>query len=102
MLESHLITSQWCKLLTSARETTNNDNGPQGASKTIHEMRMEELKSNIREITQSKANDVDLSSSAKKFPLGHASSKVLERNLSVKFPDNELKLTGNDHVKGGP
>jgi len=38
MLESRLITSQLCKLLTSMRETTNNDNGPQGTIITIHGM----------------------------------------------------------------
>ncbi len=57
--------------------------------------------SNTREITQSKANDVNLSSSAKNLPLGHASSKVLEGSLSASFPDNELKSTGSDRVKGG-
>ena len=30
MQEHRLITNQWWKLLTDARETTNNDNGPQG------------------------------------------------------------------------
>ena len=102
MLESRLITSQWCKLLTSTRETTNNENGPQGTIKTIHGMWIEELKSNIREITRSNANDVNLSSSAKNLPLGHASSKVLEGSLLVKFLDNELKSTESDLVEGGP
>lgn len=27
---NHLIIDQWCKLLTGARETTNNENGSQG------------------------------------------------------------------------
>ena len=58
--------------------------------------------SNTREITRTKANDVNLSSSAKKFPLGHASSKVVEGCLLANFQDNELKLTGSDHVEGGP
>ena len=58
--------------------------------------------SNTCEITQSKANDVSLFSSAKNLPLGHASLKVLEGSLSVNFPDNELKSTGSDRVKGGP
>ena len=57
---------------------------------------------NTREITQSKANDVNFSLSAKKFPLGHARSKVLEGNLSVNFSDNELKSTRKNCVKGGP
>ena len=57
--------------------------------------------SNTREITQSKSNDVNLFSSAKNFPLGHVSSKVLEGSLSVNFPDNELKLIGSNHVEGG-
>jgi len=93
MLESRLITSQWCKLLTSMRETTNNDNVPQGTISTIHKMWIEELDSNTREITRSKANDVNLSSSENHLPLGHASSKVLEGSLSVNFQDNELKST---------
>ena len=38
MLENHLITDQWCELLTSAKETTNNDNGSQGTTSTIHGM----------------------------------------------------------------
>ena len=58
--------------------------------------------SNTREITQSKANDVSLSLSAKNLPLGHASSKVLEGSLSVDLPDNELKSTGSNCVEGGP
>jgi len=102
ILENRLITSQLCESLTSATETTNNDNGHQGTISTIHRMWIEELKLNIREITQSKANDVNLSSSVKKFPLGHASSKVPEGSLSINFPDNELKLTGSDSIEGGP
>ena len=58
--------------------------------------------SNTCEITQSKANDVNLLLSVKNLPLGHASSKVLEGSLSVNFLDNELKSTGSDHVEGGP
>lgn len=45
MLESHLITSHWCKLLTSAIETTNNENGRQGTISIIHGMWIHELKS---------------------------------------------------------
>jgi len=102
MLESRLITNQWCKLLTSVRETTNNDNGPQGIINTIYRMWIEELNLNTHEITWSKSNDVNLSLSAKNLQLEHASSKVLEGSLSVNFQDNELKSTGNDLVKGGP
>ena len=102
MLESRLITDQWCEPLTSVRETTNNDNCPQGTISTIHRIWIEELKSSICEITRSKANDVNLSSSAKNFALGHASSKVLEGSLSVNFPDNELKSMESNYVKGGP
>ena len=58
--------------------------------------------SNTREITQSKANDVSLSSSAKNLPLGHASSKVLEGSLSASFLDIELNLIRSGHVEGGP
>jgi len=32
MIENHLIISQWCGPLTGTRETTNNDNGSQGAT----------------------------------------------------------------------
>ena len=60
------------------------------------------MMSNTHEITQLKADDMNLSSSAKKFPLGHESYKVLEGSLSVNFLDNELKLTRNNHVEGGP
>jgi len=63
---------------------------------------MEELESNTHEITWLKSNDVNLSSSAKNLPLGHAISKVLEGSLSVNLLDNELKSIGSDHVKGGP
>ena len=38
MQEHRLITSQWWKLLTDARETTNNSNGPQGTTGTIYGM----------------------------------------------------------------
>ena len=38
MLENHLITGQWCELLTSAIETTHNVNGSQGTTSTIHGM----------------------------------------------------------------
>ena len=38
MQEHRLITSQWWKLLTYARGTTNNDNGPQGTIGTIYGM----------------------------------------------------------------
>ncbi len=65
-------------------------------------MLIEELKLNTREITRSKANDVNLSSSAKNLPLGHASSKVLEGSLSASFLNNELMSKGRDCVKGGP
>ena len=65
-------------------------------------MRIEELKSNTREVTQSKANDVNLSLSAKNLQLGHASSKVLEGSLSINFPNNELKSMESDRVEGGP
>lgn len=102
MLENRFITSQWCKILTSARETTNNDNGHQGTINTIHGMWIEELKLNTHTITPSKDNDVNFSSSAENLPLGHESSKVLERSISVNFPDNELKSTGSNYVKGGP
>lgn len=88
ILESHFITSQWCEPLTGARETTNNDNGSQGTSSTIHRMWIKELMSNTCEITWSKANDVNLSSSVKNLPLGHANSKVLEGTLLASFLDN--------------
>ena len=58
--------------------------------------------SNTREITRSKANDMNLSLSAKNFPLGHASSKVLEGSLLASFLDNELKSIGSDCVEGAP
>jgi len=58
--------------------------------------------SNTCEITRSKANDVNLSSSAKKLSLGHESSKVLEGSLSTSFLDNKLKSIGSDRVEGGP
>ena len=99
MLRSHLITGQWCESLTSVKETTNNDNGSQDTGSTIHGMWIKELISNTREITRLKTNDVNLSSSAKNFPLWH---KVLEGSLSVSFLDNEQKSTGSDHVEGGP
>ena len=83
-------------------ETTNNENGPQGTIITIHEMRIQELKLNTHENTRSKANDVNLSSSAKNLPLGHGSSKVLEGSLLVNFPDNESMSTESAHVEGGP
>jgi len=38
ILENHLITSEWCKLLTTVRETTSNANGSQGTTSIIHEV----------------------------------------------------------------
>ena len=38
MQENHLITSQWWKLLTYGRETTNDDDGRQGTKGTINKM----------------------------------------------------------------
>ena len=60
-----------------------------------------ELESNTRGITRSKANDEDLSSSMKNFPLRHAISKVPEGSLYINFLDNELNSTGNDRLKEG-
>lgn len=77
MLENHLITSQWCGPITGMRETTNNDNGPQGI--TVQSMNVSmKLRSNTHGITRSKANNEDLSSAAKNWPLRHANSKVLK------------------------
>jgi len=59
------------------------------------------VKSNTHEVTRSKANYDNLLSSVNNLPLGHASSKVLEGSLSANFPDNELKSTGSDLIKGG-
>ena len=81
MQEHRLITSQWWKLLTDARETTNNDNGPQGTTGTIYGVRINELTSNTRRIIRSEANDVNLSSNATNLPLRHAGSKVPEGSL---------------------
>ena len=51
MHEHRLITSQWWKLLTDARGTTNNDNGPQGTYRynPRRSMWIHELKSNTHE-----------------------------------------------------
>ena len=62
MQEHRLITSQWWKLLTNARGTTNNDNGPQGTTGTIYGFWINELASNTRRITRSEANDENLTS----------------------------------------
>ena len=45
-----LITSQGCEPLTSARETTNNDNGSQGTSSTIYEVLIDVLMLNTHRI----------------------------------------------------
>ena len=81
MQEHRLITSQWWELLTDARGTTNNDNGPQGTIGTIYGMWISELVSNTRRITRSEANDENLMSNAKNLPLRHAGSKVPEGSL---------------------
>lgn len=82
------------------RETTNNDNGSDGT--TIQSMKViMKLRLNTRGITQSKANNEDLSSNAMKWPLRHASSKVLKGSSYVIFLDNELKLRGSDWLKEG-
>ena len=78
MLGSCLITGQWYELLTSARETTNNDNVSQDTGSTIHRMWIEELMSNNCEITRSKANDENLWLDEKNLPLRHESFKVLK------------------------
>ena len=61
-----------------------------------------ELKSNTCEVIWLEVNDENLSSSANNFPLGHASSMVLEGSPSANFLDNELNSTGSDLVQGGP
>ena len=76
MQEHRLITSQWWKMLTDARGTTNNDNGPQGTTGTIYGVWINELASNTRRITRSEVNDVNLTSNATNLPLRHAGSKV--------------------------
>ena len=83
------------------RETTNNENGLEGTTSKIHGICIDELKSNTHEITRSKANDVNLLSSAKNLPLRHASSKVLEGSLSINFADNGLMSTESGRVEGG-
>jgi len=81
MQEHRLITSQWWKLLTDARGTTNNDNGPQGTIGTMYDVRISELASNTRRIIRSEANDENLASNAKNLPLKHAGSKAPEGSL---------------------
>ena len=81
MQEHRLITSQWWKLLTDVRGTTNNDNGPQGTLGTIYDMWISELASNTRRVTWLEANDENLTSNAKNLSLRHAGSKVPEGSL---------------------
>ena len=102
MQEHRLITSQWWKLLTDARETTNNENGSQGTTGTIYGVRINELTSNTRRITRSEANDVNLSSNATNLPLRHAGSKVpygVSRSTSwiMSWCRQEVTL-----IEGGP
>ena len=81
MHEHRLITSQYLELLTDARGTTNNDNGPQGTIGTIYGMRISDLTLNIRRIIRSEANDENLTSNATNLPLRHAGSKAPEGSL---------------------
>jgi len=81
MHEHRLITSQWWKMLTDARGTTNNDNGPQGTIGTIYGVRISELSSNTCRIIWSEANDENLTSNTKNLPLRHAGSKAPEMSL---------------------
>lgn len=76
-----LITSQYWKLLTDARGTTNNENGPQGTLGTIYGMRISDLTSNTHRIIRSEANDENLTSNTKNLPLRHAGSKAPEGSL---------------------
>lgn len=81
MHEHRLITSQWWKLLTDARGTTNNDNGPQGTIGTIYDVWKDELMSNTRRVIRSEANGENLASNTKNLPLRHAGAKVPEGGL---------------------
>ena len=81
MQEHRLITSQWWKLLTDTRGTTNNDDGPQGTTGTIYGMWINEMASNTCRITRSEANDENLASNAHNLPLRHAGSKAPEGSL---------------------
>ena len=81
MHEHRLITSQYLELLTDARGTTNNDNGPQGTIGTIYGVRISDLKSNTRRIIRSEANNENLASNTKNLPLRHAGSKAPEGSL---------------------
>ena len=76
MQEHRLITSQWWKLLTDARGTTNNENGPQGTIGTIYGMWISETALNTRRIIRSEANDENLASNTKNLPLRHVGSKA--------------------------
>ena len=81
MHEHRLIISQYWKLLTNARGTTNDDNGPQGTIGTIYGVWISDLMSNTRRIIRSEANDENLVSNTKNLPLRHAGSKAPEGSL---------------------
>ena len=81
MHEHRLITSQYWELLTDARGTTNNDNGPQGTIGTIYGVWISEPVSNTRRVIRSEANDKNLTSNTKNLPLRHAGSKALAGSL---------------------
>ena len=81
MQEHRLMTIQWWKLLTDARGTTNNDNGPQGTTGTIYGVWISEPTLNTHRIIRSEANDENLASNVKNLPLRHVGSKAPKGNL---------------------
>lgn len=71
----HLITNQWCKLLTDVREITNNDNDPQGT--VVHSAWSEWMFwcRTPYKAFRSKASDVNLSPKVRKLPWGMKASR---------------------------
>lgn len=96
---THLITSQCCISLTSAREITSDDNDSQGTPSTLQRVWMDELKSNTRGIIWSEVYDVNPLPNARKPTIEACRSQGTNWFLSL-VPGWCTEVEGNRLVKG--
>ena len=98
---NRLITGHWCIPLTSARETTNNDNDPQGTPVQSNEYEYMIWCRILNGIFRSAANDVNWLSKAKRPAIKACRLQGTERFLNL-FPGWYVGVDRKRSVEGGP
>ena len=97
---NHLITSQWCELLTSAREITINVNDSQGT--LVQSTKCEYIFwcRTLSRISWSKVNDVNLCRERENVSLRYTDMKVLNLFLRL-IPGWWTNIDRNSLIEGG-